>query len=458
MSEYFRRFGPLLGPSRSVIRIAIQLCLSTVMSHCALGAETVTNDSRPTITFVCEARPDQPNYNSVLNYLTAVFDLMGYRYVQKYEPLDKALELLERGEVDGDCARLDGFLDASQLKGYTSIDPAFTQVVFSRWFLQAPSKPRSEQRVGYSSNVIMLESYLRKMGYKHLFPIVERQEFVDRLRNGDLDIVVNYERAMTFLSVNDDFLDIKRSDSLITLPARPYVRTSLANEFGPRIRTVTNQVLNSSKVKKTPLKIPPKSENVVTFSCSLHAKAKTYTYLERRYTQLFHKLGYEYQQISMPRSRETHELSSGNIDGVCGRTLLHEVSQPNSIRVNTPIFETSIRAWSRLPSDEINRVEDFRPSSRVAYVRGTTHLENILASYSGTLVPTPDMITGAKMLAAGRVDYLLGFDSVYQNLVGSIVFQTPIYGVGKLQSIVVYPYLHESQKELAQKLEQLLMQ
>jgi len=422
----------------------------------ALEASGPLVDSRPTITFVCEPRPDQPNYRDALIFLTSVFDQLGYRYIQKHAHTSEAIRRLKAGEVDGDCGRLNGFIETSGLNGYEAIGPAYSHASFSRWYLQPPLISREHQRVGYNSNAIMLKKHLLKMGYKRLFPIIEQRDLTKLLLNGELDVVVNYERAMSFIDSSDKHQKIKSSDSFMTLPVRPYIHKSLAVKFEKRWLLAAEQTFIQHRDSTGPAEIPEKDRTKIVFSCSLHADAKLFRYFESTYTQLFRTLGYEFQLISMPRARETHELSKGTIDGSCGRTIFHESHQPNTIRVKEPIVETDIRVWSRIPYGEINSFDDIPASTSLAIVRGTTYLDRKLKGYAGNVVQTPSMTTGVKMLAAGRVDYLLGFEIAFQSLVSDTIIDSPIYGVGTLDSLQIYPYLHQSQIKLAEKLERLL--
>lgn len=429
----------------------------TFVVQVALASEPPLKEPRPVITFVCDAHPDQPTYQVALTYLTEVFDQLGYDYVQKHADLDDAIAQLRRGEVDGDCARLDGFIEHSGLEHYAPIGPAYTQVFFSRWYLNPQDKPRGELRVGYNANALMLKSHLTEMGYRNLTPSVSPTESIEGLRSGEFDLIVHYERAMDFLNSSDDYGDVKNTDSFVTLPVRPYMTKSMVAKLGQRWAIAANKALERRGAESLELTLPERRKGEIIFSCSIHTESTIYKGIEHRYTQMFDQLGYSFQQISMPRSREAHELSLGNIDGICGRAKLHETKQPNSVRVKVPILHTNIRVWSLSASDEIRSSDDLIPARKIAYVRGSTFLEQALSGYQGHLVPTYDMLIGIKMLAAGRVDYLVGFDNMYQNLIKDTVLKAPIYGVGVLDSVAIYPYFHSSRSDLAEKVELLLL-
>lgn len=421
------------------------------------AAEVPVNDTRPSVTFVCEARPDQPNYKAAFVYLTDVFNYLGYRYTQQHVDTAEAIRRLRTGEADGDCARLDGFIAAAGLDEFVAIGPAYSHASFSSWFLQRPTIARARQRVGYNSNAIMLKKHLHDMGYRQLFPIVEKDDFTRLLLSGKLDIVVNYERAMSFINQNR-YQKIKNSDSFLTLPVKPYIHKTLAKKLEKRWGMAVQNFFAHHQSPSGPIKIPEKAQGQVTFSCSLHTSTTLFRHFENTYRDLFHQLGYKFELISMPRSRETHELSAGNVDGICGRTIYHESHQPNSIRVKQPILVTDLRVWSRMPYRDINSVDDLPKSSSLAMVRGTTYLNEKLVGHTGNIVQTTNMATAVKMLAAGRVDYVLGFEITFQEFIGESTIQVPIYGVGTLDSLNIYPYLHHSRNDIAQQLEPLLLQ
>lgn len=442
---------------RFCIRQTQWLCACLlIVNQGVFAAEDTANDSRPTMTFACEARPEQPNYSIVKKYLTHIFDQLGYRYIQQYANIDETIFLLKSGQVDGDCGRLDGFVERSGLHNYTPIGPAYIQVVFSRWYVNPPLRPRQEQRVGYNENALVLKGHLMKMGYKNLYPIDTTEGSIERLRSGEWDLVVNYDRAMASIDSSSDHQDIKRSDSFVTLPARPYVTKAMAQKLEENWGKAAKDFFTQRTSVKTEIEIPRMGADKIIFACSVHQKSSVFNLLERRYSRLFAQLGYDYQQISMPRGRETHELSSGNIDGTCGRTYQHAFNQPNTVRVDHIIATSSIRVWSLSAADDIRSVEDLVAGRRIAYTRGTTSLDQMLERYRGSVAPITDLMTGIKMLAAGRIDYLIGIDNIYQSLITDTVFQTPIYGVGNLGLIEVYPYLHRSRSAVAEKLKALL--
>ncbi len=418
-----------------------------------------STDTRPTITFVCEPRPNQPNYNDALNYLTGVFDELGYRYIQKHENAKEAIRQLKAGEVDGDCGRLNGFAEMAGLADdYVPLDPVYVHASFSSWYLKRPTAPRDRLRVGYNSNAILLEKHLREMGFEQLFPITKQADLTQLVIDGELDMVINYDGAMDFAADNIDSKALKQTNSFMTQPVRPYIHKSLAQKLSKDWPAAAKKSLEAIKTPYEVTAIPAKVKGKVTFSCSLVPNNNLFRYLDHYYSKMFRSLGYEFQLVSMPRTRETHELSKGSIDGSCGRTIAHQSQQANVIRVNTPIIASHIRVWSRNPGHEIESLEELSPSSTLVLVRGTSILDNKLKSFKGQVVHAANMATAVKMLAAGRVDYLIGFELTFQNSIAGAVIQSPIYAVGKFESVALYPYFHDEQLELAQRLEQLLLQ
>jgi ABC-type amino acid transport substrate-binding protein len=446
--------GVLLGGCIFWVSVtATLLLISTVFA----AAEISVDDARPSVTFVCEARPDQPNYKAALVYLTDVFNHLGYRYSQQHVDTVEAIRRLRTGEADGDCARLDGFVEAAGLDEFVAIGPAYSHASFSSWFLQRPKIARARQRVGYNSNAILLKKHLLDMGYRQLFPIVEKDDFTRLLLNGKLDIVVNYKKSMSFIS-HKRYQKIYSSDSFLTLPVKPYIHKALAKKLEKRWEVAVQDFFDDHKNLSGSVKIPEKTQGSVTFSCSLHTGTILFRHFETTYRDLFHQLGYKFELISMPRSREAHELSAGNVDGICGRTIYHESHQPNAIRVKQPIILTNLRVWSRMPYRDVNSVDDLPQFSSLAMVRGTTYLNEKLKDHKGNIVKTLNMAAAVKMLAAGRVDYVLGLEISFQEFIGESTIQAPIYGVGTLDSLNIYPYLHHSRNEIAQQLEPLLLQ
>lgn len=454
-SPWSRCAPRLFGVSLRVTLLAIYFfCLAPLV----LASQESSEDTRPRIIFTCEAGLERSVGGITQRYLSAIFDELGYRYIQKYANIDHAIELLKSGQVDGDCARLDGFVEISGLEGYKPIGPAYSHVVLSRWYLKPPLVPRSEQRVGYNANVLVLKHHLMNMGYEKLYPFYSAKDSIERLRRDEWDLIVNYSRDMSVVDESSEFRDVQKGDSLVTLPARPYLSKLLAGQLQQRWNFAADKFFRQQKAVFVPVDIPERGRDTIIFSCSLHSTSRIFQILQRQYSRQFEQLGYNYHQVSMPREREAHELSQGNIDGTCGRTEIHALNQPNAVRVKFAIVSSKIRVWSLSAVEDIRELDDLIPQRRIAYVRGTTVLEQRLAGYRGHLIPTTTMVIGMKMLAAGRVDYLVGIDNVYQSIIADTVFQAPIYAVGTLGTIEAYPYLHRRHSELAERLEGLLQQ
>lgn len=192
------------------------------------------------------------------------------------------------------------------------------------------------------------------------------------------------------------------------------------------------------------------------FSCSLDKKVKLYRYFDHLYSEAFKKLGYQFRMISLPRARETHELSLGKIDGSCGRTRFVGEQHENVIRVNESVLEIEIRVWSHRPADEITSLADIPASATLAMVRGTTYFENKLSNYKGKIVYTQTIGTGLKMLAAERIEFLMGFESRLQTLIENAAVEIPIYNALTLESLDIYPYLSQDHDGLVGELEAVL--
>ncbi|MGH1370809.1 MAG: hypothetical protein ACRBBW_02155 [Cellvibrionaceae bacterium] len=272
----------------SFARITVLLTASLFgFFQAALAAEPVVDDSRPTVTFVCEESSEKAIYQISKNYLTTIFDQLGHRYIQKHTNTGDALDLLRDGKVDGDCARLDGFLELSEIDGYVPIGPAYTQIVFSRWFIHQPSAPRKELRVGYNANGLVLKHHLMKMGYEKLFPIDSLEDSIQRLRQGEWDLIVNYGRAMSFLDESNDYTDIQKSDSFVTLPVRPYVTKPLAEKLRSRWTVAAKAYFQEDVSDATVLVVPKRSRDKIVFSCSVDSGSSVFEMFRNLYSRLF---------------------------------------------------------------------------------------------------------------------------------------------------------------------------
>lgn len=410
--------------------------------------DSEAHDQQPTINFVCGFRPNEAPYEHTFKHLSNVFNQLGYRYVQRHVEISEALTLLKAGEVDGDCARLDGFLEVSGLNGYVSIGPTVLNGSFSRWFIRDDFPDRKSTVVGYNSNALMLTVYLKKMGYRKLIPFSKSGPLIEALLDGSIDMAVDYEQSMDQVRVDELPSGIQRGKHFMTLPVKPYIRQSLADKLEEHWPQAYETVQPSSWDKE----IPEKNRGTMVFSCSLDKKVKLYRYFDHLYSEAFKKLGYQFRMISLPRARETHELSLGRIDGSCGRTKFVGEQHENVLQVNESVLQIEMRVWSHLPSEELTSLADIPASATLAMVRGTTYLENKLSNYKGKLVYIPTIGAGLKMLAAERVEFLMGFESGVQTLVENAAVEIPIYNVLTFESLELYPYLSQDHEGLVDEL------
>ncbi|NIB39905.1 hypothetical protein HBA55_09930 [Pseudomaricurvus alkylphenolicus] len=423
--------------------------LLTFLCTCSV---TSANDTK-TIRFVCEPTPQQSNYRLAQRFLGSVFQRLGYRYVQTHANVDDAIDQLRSGEADGDCGRLQGFTETNNLNNLATLRPAYGFASIAAWYTHLNRKPRSEQIAGYNANALMIETHLRKMGYQKIVPIQGQTEQIRQILSGEIDLFFNYGRAFDHLTLENFSPRIYRSDILVTLPIRPLIQKRY-QELIHNWRRVARQVMQENQRRELPPVIDGDRE--ILFGCSVAQQDRIFSELLPIYTEAFRRLNLNFRMVSLPRAREAHELARGNLDGTCARTLAFDTRRSDTVRIDVPLITTQLRIWSLDAQREIHSLEQITATDRVAMVRGTSYLEEKFKGFEGKLERLPNMITGLKMLASDHLDFLVGFEVAYMTTLGSDVIDVPIYSVGKLGEINIYPFLQRKNESLAPRLEQTL--
>jgi ABC-type amino acid transport substrate-binding protein len=192
----------------------------------------------------------------------------------------------------------------------------------------------------------------------------------------------------------------------------------------------------------------------MTFSCGIPTSLPQWQILHDIYTTAFDKLGYRFAMVYVNTKREGAELKKGDVfDGSCARKrgFIDANDASSVILINTPIGRSSISAWRYAGYvDRSGPAQLFSTGARVGYLRGTSSAKLLAEAYPAvTLVSFLKPSMGIKSLAAGRIDYWVGFTEtvkflIHQNGLGSFIVKVDDVGANTL-----YPFLDKKHQDLA---------
>lgn len=206
-------------------------------------------------------------------------------------------------------------------------------------------------------------------------------------------------------------------------------------------------------------------EKRIVFSSSEQEGSVMYSRYARIYSEAFRRLGYDFMLLHVQPARALVDANDGITDGDGGR--IYELNKtnryPHLIRVNEPIVELTLQAYTLYPDIRIHGFESLRnkPYS-VGYRRGIAVFEQNLPKYllKDNIVAVTNNFKGLQMLLAGKIDILAAGDisSIEIELEKHEFNNKGIVVAGKFKKIVLYPYLHRKNKPLVPLLEVALRQ
>jgi hypothetical protein len=208
------------------------------------------------------------------------------------------------------------------------------------------------------------------------------------------------------------------------------------------------------------LPCPIRSEPLRPFVMVTDQPETTYEgkWQRRAYEEAFKRLGVPLEVELMPTQRVSAMVDSGAVDGQFMRVPAYAETHPEQVRVDEPIYEVGFALWVSNPALTLSRLQDLAATGWIGiYRRGVELCQRSLSP----LVPAERLSSvatehdGLRMLLTGRVDYFCEIDAALQSALYSPEFKgvasvRPLLTIG--DRIVLYPYLHKKNAELAPRL------
>ena len=187
----------------------------------------------------------------------------------------------------------------------------------------------------------------------------------------------------------------------------------------------------------------------------------SFRWLNRVYTELFSRIGFNIDIRFMPSARASQEAEKGIIDGQFGRIYQYQDLYPNQLRIDIPVYTMTLEAFGRT-QDNITLTQGWQSFVNrdylVNYQRGMViSQQNLEKNVSSQYLDTVTSIEqGFLKLKHGRSDiFIFSTAGGYPYLI-SPEFDTLIEPKGIMERKNVYLYLHKKHKALVPQLERVL--
>lgn len=181
------------------------------------------------------------------------------------------------------------------------------------------------------------------------------------------------------------------------------------------------------------------------------------------FTEVFRRLGYEFQYDGYPAARASAMSDSGQVDGEISRVSEYQETHPNLIRVDEVLYPTNFVAFAVKPGIVLHGWKSLQNTTySVDYRRGVKLSESEL-----TLVVAPEYLSEVTTAELGLKKLIKGRTDLYVDVVFTIVeainglnqdnFDVSLlYQAGIMQEVDAYAYLHKKHAALVPKVAKVL--
>jgi hypothetical protein len=192
----------------------------------------------------------------------------------------------------------------------------------------------------------------------------------------------------------------------------------------------------------------------IKFSCPIPESLPQWADLIGIYTEAFDTLGYDFSMVYLNTKREIfNHIHNNEFDGICirGKSFLESAKEHQLFMIESPVGSPVISLWRHKastppPGDQPTILE---ANTRVGYLRGGNRSLDYINSFADVTPVSflrPDL--GIKSLAAGRINYWIGFSYTSDHLSSKLNLGDAIERVATIEQRTFYPYLHERHRTL----------
>ena len=178
-----------------------------------------------------------------------------------------------------------------------------------------------------------------------------------------------------------------------------------------------------------------------------------FKWAELIYSHALDQLGYQFSYELVPAIRASKMLESGKVDGEPGRVFNYGDKVQHVIRVEEPIIETHLIAFSNNPNIKLADWQSLTAANyKVEYYRGILRVEQILTALipEARLSESSSPINSFRKLLHGRIDIYIDSEISSQLLQQTPEFKDGlIKPIATLEAVTSYGYLNERHSQLA---------
>lgn len=182
------------------------------------------------------------------------------------------------------------------------------------------------------------------------------------------------------------------------------------------------------------------------------------------YTEVFRRIGYQFEFQSYPVVRASKMADSGKVDGEMYRADDYSEEFQNLIRVDkSDLVAINLVAYSAKPEILLNGWDSLRNTEyKVEYRRGVKKIENRLSQVikSENLSAINRVDQGLKKLIMGRIDIFVDAEIAVMDSLRKLdphkFDKYKVYRSGTMESIPLYMFLHKKHADLVPKVTEVL--
>lgn len=199
---------------------------------------------------------------------------------------------------------------------------------------------------------------------------------------------------------------------------------------------------------------------IIKFTCPIPSSLPQWGALMEIFTEAFDTLGYDFSMSYINTKREIFSHRNTNdYDGICIRleTFEEEAKNYNLIIVRAIVGDPYTGLWRNLkntPPPDPENPNALSPNTWVGYLQGSSLSAKYIEGFPDSIAVSflrPDL--GMKSLAAGRIDYWIGFSHTSDYLNEALNLGEAIEKIGDLRQDLFFPFINERHSEIKAPLE-----
>ncbi len=456
--------GSVMGKGIALAKYWAGLALCVVL---LLVQGTKAGELKP-LYFTCVIDSEAPYFDYIEYTYAKILEPLGYRFSLISGRPEEVRGWLSEGQADGDCGHIPGYTEHHGIEGYRELDISMTALSFAAWSnqpipegLKTGGAIDNSVRVGYLNGLTGSEILLRRSGITNTVVYDSVNDGKLALHKGEIDIWLGRVLGVSQFTFRDK---PKHVAVLKTYPVIPLLHhslkehaDSLAKQLGKEFTTFTFPEyikLQDRHAASVPL------GKSIHFNCPLNYQSPLFHKLVSVYRHAFKELGKEFYMTTTLPGREMANLTSGLIDGSCGRSekIFENFERDSIVLVNVPVMNVEFQVWTHLKDLDVSHLADLNDGKlRVGYRYGLVVVEREFQSFPEEQISKViHSEQGVKMLAAKRIDIYVDASERLHQAFKRVQFDTDLKLLEVKLDTTIYPVLNAKHRAIADAFEAVL--